>query len=246
MRKRIFEILEASKGEDRISLVYDYFMMATIIVSIIPLAFKTSCLAFSWIDSVTVAIFIADYLLRLATADYKLPNKGAFAFLLYPFTPMAILDLISILPSLTLLSQGFKLLKLFRLMRTFRALRALKFIRYSKNAAILLNVFKKQKRSLLTVATMAVAYVLISALVIFNVEPESFGSFFDAVYWATVSLTTVGYGDIYPVSTIGRIVTMLSSVFGIAIIALPSGILTAGYLSEIHPTDESPEAGQKL
>ena len=80
---------------------------------------------------------------------------------------------------------------------------------------------------------MAVAYVLVSALVIYNVEPESFPSFFDAIYWATISLTTVGYGDIYPVSTIGRIVTMLSSVFGIAIIALPSGVITAGYLEEI-------------
>ncbi len=76
-------------------------------------------------------------------------------------------------------------------------------------------------------------HVLISALVIYNVEPDSFKTFFDAIYWATISLTTVGYGDLYPVTTIGRIVTMISSVFGIAIIALPSGVITAGYLSEI-------------
>ncbi len=80
---------------------------------------------------------------------------------------------------------------------------------------------------------MAVAYILISALVIYNVEPESFETFFDAIYWATISLTTVGYGDIYPITTIGRIVTMISSAFGIAIIALPSGVITAGYLEEI-------------
>ena len=80
---------------------------------------------------------------------------------------------------------------------------------------------------------MAIAYILVSALVIYNVEPESFNTFFDAVYWATISLTTVGYGDIYPVSTIGRVVTMISSAFGIAIIALPSGVITAGYLDEI-------------
>mgnify|MGYP003315799190 FL=1 len=93
---------------------------------------------------------------------------------------------------------------------------------------------KKQKKVLTAVATMAVAYVLISALVIYNVEPESFETFFDAIYWATISLTTVGYGDIYPVTTIGRIVTMISSVFGIAIIALPSGVITAGYLEEVN------------
>ena len=90
---------------------------------------------------------------------------------------------------------------------------------------------------------MAIAYVLVSALVIYNVEPESFGSFFDAIYWATVSLTTVGYGDIYPVTTIGRIVTMISSVFGIAIIALPSGVITAGYLSEVNKENETEEKG---
>ena len=91
------------------------------------------------------------------------------------------------------------------------------------------------------VATMAMAYILVSALVIYNVEPESFKTFFDAIYWATVSLTTVGYGDIYPVTTIGRLVTMVSSVFGIAIIALPSGVITAGYLSEVNKKRDDEE-----
>lgn len=146
---------------------------------------------------------------------------------------MAVIDLLSILPTLTVLNNGFKLLKLFRLLRTLKVLRTFKFLRYSKSFEIISNVFKKQKKVLSAVVTMAVAYVLVSALVIYNIEPESFNTFFDAVYWATISLTTVGYGDIYPVTTIGRLVTMLSSVFGIAIIALPSGVITAGYLAEI-------------
>ena len=91
------------------------------------------------------------------------------------------------------------------------------------------------------IALLAVAYTLISALVIYNVEPGSFDNFFEAIYWATVSLTTVGYGDIYPETTIGRVVTMFSSVFGIAIIALPSGVITAGYLSEINNDKETVE-----
>jgi voltage-gated potassium channel len=78
-----------------------------------------------------------------------------------------------------------------------------------------------------------IGYVIISALIVFNVKPDSFGFFFDAVYWATVSLTTVGYGDIYPVSVAGRVVTMISSVFGVAIVALPAGIITAGYMKVI-------------
>mgnify|MGYP003297376398 CR=1 FL=1 len=232
MRKKIFNIIDSTDG-NKYSNIYDFVMMATIVISIIPLAFKSTNVVFQWIDYITVAIFILDYLLRLITADYKL-NKSVGSFFLYPITPMAVVDLISILPSLTVLNSGFRLFKLFRLLRTLKVLRALKFLRYSKSFETIVNVFKKQKKVLTAVGTMAIAYILVSALVVYNVEPDSFETFFDAIYWATVSLTTVGYGDIYPVTAIGRIVTMISSVFGIAIVALPSGVITAGYLAEIE------------
>ena len=237
MRKKIFNILDTNNDSNKISNIYDIIMMITIIISIIPLAFKQSNIIFEYIDYITVTIFIIDYLLRLLTADYKL-KKSALSFVLYPVTPMAIIDLVSILPSVTFLNSGFRLLKLFRLLRTLKVFRTLKFLRYSKSFIIISNVFKKQKKVLTAVATMAVGYILVSALVIYNVEPESFETFFDAVYWATISLTTVGYGDIYPISTVGRIVTMVSSAFGIAIIALPSGVITAGYLDEINKKDD--------
>lgn len=233
MRKKIYNIIDTSEDPNKINDAYDIIMLISIVVSLIPLAFKKSNIVFEYIDYITVAIFIIDYILRLITADFKL-KKSALSFVLYPFTPMAIIDLISILPSLTIIHNGFKLLKIFRLLRTLKVLRTLKFLRYSKSVDVISNVFKKQKRVLSTVATLAIVYILVSALVIYNVEPESFDTFFDAVYWATISLTTVGYGDIYPVSTIGRVVTMVSSIFGIAIIALPSGVITAGYLAEIN------------
>ncbi len=233
MRKKIYNIIDTSEDPNKINNAYDIIMLISIAVSLVPLAFKKSNIVFEYIDYITVAIFIIDYILRLITADLKL-KKSALSFFLYPFTPMAIIDLISILPSLTILHNGFKLLKIFRLLRTLKVLRTLKFLRYSKTVDVISNVFKKQKRVLSTVATLAIFYILVSALVIYNVEPESFETFFDAVYWATISLTTVGYGDIYPVSTIGRVVTMVSSIFGIAIIALPSGVITAGYLAEIN------------
>ena len=170
---------------------------------------------------------------RPKLADIKL-KRSVVSFFIYPITPMAIIDLVSILPTLTVLNNGFKLLKLFRLLRTLKVFRTLKFLRYSKSFEIIANVFKKQKKVLSAVATMSVAYILISALVIYNIEPDAFETFFDAIYWATISLTTVGYGDIYPVTTIGRVVTMVSSIFGIAIVALPSGVITAGYLEEIN------------
>ena len=232
MRKKLFSIIESVENDSKLSNIYDFIMMVTIVVSVVPLAFKETNTIFQWIDYITVTIFILDYFLRLITADYKL-KKSVISFFVYPITPMAVIDLISILPSITVLNSSFRLLKLFRLLRTLKVLRAFKFLRYSKSFDIITNVFRKQKKVLSAVATMAVAYILISALVIYNVEPESFETFFDAIYWATISLTTVGYGDIYPITTIGRIVTMISSAFGIAIIALPSGVITAGYLEEI-------------
>ena len=87
---------------------------------------------------------------------------------------------------------------------------------------------------MLVVCVLAIGYIIVSALIVFNVEPDTFPTFFDAVYWATVSLTTVGYGDIYAVSVAGKIITMVSALFGIASVALPAGIVTAGYMEEIN------------
>lgn len=234
-KNRLYSIIEVSSGKDIASSVYDYAMMATIFLSLVPLGFKGSYPLFGVLDQITTIAFIADYIMRLYCADLKL-KKGIASFFIYPFTFMALIDLISILPAFMPLSSGFRVFRVIRLFRTFRVFRAFKFLRYSRSLSIILNVIKTQKVPLLTVCTMAVSYVLISALVIFNVEPDTFNTFFDAIYWATVSLTTMGYGDIYPVTSAGRIVTMLSSFVGIAIVALPSGIITAGYMDEISKT----------
>ena len=232
MRKRLFEIIEIAQNKDKISAAYDLLMLCAIIISIIPLAFKEPPAFFYYTDIATVILFILDYLLRWCTADHKIGKKG-LSFIIYPFTPWAIIDLISILPALTILSSGFKLFRLFRVIRTFRVFRVFKAFRYSKSILLIIKVMKNAKDALLAVCTLAVGYILVSALIIFNVEGDSFNSFFDAIYWATVSLTTVGYGDIYPVTTAGRVITMISSIFGIAIVALPAGIITAGYMDAL-------------
>lgn len=237
-RIRIYEIIELSNGGDKISTAYDLTMMAAILSSLIPLVFKNTNAFFSIIDKVTVTIFIIDYLLRILTADLKI-KRGRVSFLLYPFSFMALVDLLSILPSFDILFTGFKTLKILRLFRTFRAFRALKvfkafkIFRYSRSIEIILDVIRHQKEPLVAVCVLALGYILIAALVIFNVEPDTFNNFFEAIYWACVSLTTMGYGDIYPVSTAGRLVTMVSSFVGIAIVALPAGIITAGYMDVI-------------
>lgn len=229
-RKRLYEIIEVCKADDKVGLLYDYFMMITIVISLIPLLFKSTNKFLVTVENLTVYIFIIDYFFRVITADYKLNNKG-LSFIKYPFTPMAIVDLISILPSVTFISSVFRTLKIFRL---FRVMRVFKTVRYSKSINMIRAVFIKQKPALITVGNVAMAYILISALIVFNIEPDTFKNFFEAFYWATTALTTVGYGDIYPVSVYGRIVGMISSLFGIAVVALPAGIITAGYMDEME------------
>lgn len=233
MRRRLFEIIEVAEEKDLLSKLYDIFMMIVIVLSLVPIALKSTDGILSKIELISTIIFVVDYILRILTADYKLKRQWR-SFLIYPFTPMAIIDLLSIMPSLIAINGAFKILRVLRLLRTLRVFRVFKAIRYSKSIAVVLNVFKKQKESLIVVGGLAVGYILVSALVVISIEPETFPTFFDAVYWATVSLTTVGYGDIYAVSTAGKIITMISSVFGIAIVALPAGIVTAGYMEELN------------
>ncbi|ORX87244.1 voltage-gated potassium channel [Anaeromyces robustus] len=261
IRKRIFEIIEVAEKGDLLSLIYDITMITTIVVSLFPLAFKknydptvnqietnemdkqsndnqaeTNLLQkiFLIIDIVSACLFILDYVLRLITADYKLKNKSFMSFIKYPFTLWAIIDLISILPSITLIDDRLKMLRIFIMLRTLKIIRVFKTFRYSNSITIISDVIKSSKNALTAVCTLAFGYILVSALIIFNVEENTFDSFFMAVYWATVSLTTVGYGDIYPTTTLGRIIAMISSLCGIALVALPSGIITAGYLESLN------------
>ncbi len=237
MRRKIFQIIERSDGSSKASYVYDVFMMIVIAVSLIPLAFKEVPLFFVWAEWCTTVIFILDYILRWITADLKL-TKGKSSFFLYPFSFMALIDVLSILPSLLMVNEALRVLKVFRFIRALRVLRLIKGFRYSKNIEIIATVFRTQRRSLTAVGGLAIGYIFLSALVVFNVEPETFNTFFDAVYWATVSLTTVGYGDIYTVSVIGKVTTMVSAILGVAIVALPAGIITAGYMSELQKDED--------
>ncbi len=237
MRRKIYEIIEVDDDRRGLSYIYDVIMIVAIALSLIPLAFKETNAFFNVSETVITILFIIDYLLRLLTADFKL-GRGAISFLIYPFTFMAIIDLLSILPSLLLISDALKVLKAVRLSRALRVLKIFKSFRYSKNIAMIGNVFREQKKSLITVCALSCGYILLSAIAVFNAEPETFDTFFDAVYWATVSLTTVGYGDIYTVSVLGRIITMISSVLGVAVVALPAGIVTAGYMKALERAEE--------
>ena len=238
-RKTLFEVIEP-QNQHGLGRLYDSIMLVFIILSLIPLAFRETNLWFYLFDKVSVTIFIIDYLLRWMTADYMLPDEKKWkAFLRYPFTTFAIIDLLSILPSFVSIGRAFKL---FRATRLLKVLRVFKFIRYSRNIQVLMRVLRKEKHILLTVFYIAVGYIFITALLMFNVEDsDMFADFFDALYWATTTLTTVGYGDIYPSSDMGRIISMISAVLGVAVIALPSGVITASYLDELRDAKEKKE-----
>lgn len=231
MRSRIFSIIEpSSTSEIKASKIYDIIIIVFIFASLLPLFFKGTNFFFHVLDYMSVVVFMVDYALRWLTADLKL-GKGKISFVLYPVTPWAIIDLLSIIPVFGLISPSFVLL---RALRIFRIFRVFKGLRYSKNFELIVSVFKNNKRSFLILAIIAGAYTIISALIVFNVEPDTFQDYFDALYWSVTALTTVGYGDLYPITDAGRIVSMISSLLGVAIVALPSGIIAAGFMEALN------------
>lgn len=230
-KKRIYEVIEVSNIGDESSRAYDVVITTAVIVGLLPMTLKTENPYTRAIEILTSLIFFADYCIRVYTADYKMGYKSAKAYFAYILTPLAIFDLLSIVPVIALflpVSSFIRLLKLFRFFRVF------KLIRYSKTMIVIANVIRKVKSQLLAVLILIVVYIFVSAMLVFQLEPELFESFFDALYWATISITTIGYGDISPVTPIGRMITMISALVGMAVIALPTGIITAAYMNEIN------------
>ncbi len=236
VKNQVFSIIH---GDKKWAVTYKYLMLIAIVASIIPLMFLTDDKPI-WhsVEIVTTALFILDYLLRWWTADMVKPYRR-HGLITYPFTPMAIIDLLSILPTFNIITPAFKVARITRLLRIVRVA---KVFRYSNKLSAFMRVLSKERDVLVAVLLIALFYIFVTALIMFNVEPRinpltgevTFESFFDALYWATVTLTTVGYGDLCPVTDIGRFISMLSSLFGVAIIALPSGVITASYLEELR------------
>lgn len=237
MRQRLHEIIYRAKPGDTPSELYDIFIALTAVISVTPLMIKGTHPILDLVDIVTVYILFADYLLRWITVDLSPAGGGVRAFFTYPFRLLPILAMLSLLPSLGLLGPAFRIMRIFRI---------LIILPYSKNYERVVRVFGKERKTLSAVLFLALGYIFISALAIFSYEPDTFEDFFGAVYWATVSLTTVGYGDVYPVSDIGRLISMISSFFGIAVIALPAGIITAGFVDEIKAAEEEEQGAPSL
>ena len=227
MREQISNVIYGQKTKGRSTVYYDWFIMFVAIASVVPMMFRGALsMWMQTLESITVYILFFDYILRWMTHDFRMKNHSVWAFFIYPFTPLAIMDIAGILPTLGLLPPTFMIL---------RVLRLVKLAQYSQSCRRVMNVFRSQAKTLCSVLIIAIAYIFISALVMFVHEPaDNFPTFFDALYWATTALTTVGYGDIYPATQIGRFISMVSSLLGIAVIAMPAGIVTAGFMEELN------------
>ena len=237
-RKWINDLVEPGKA-GILSQAYDCLMFVAIVMGTLPLLFREYRPLFWYFDIFSGVIYIVDYVLRWMTCDLRSEKPRWKAFLLYPFTPMAILDLLSILPTFEVVSSSYKLAKSARLLKIFRFS---KIVRYIGPLEIFITVIKKQWKLLLAVVLVALFDILITAIIMFQSEQEIdpvtgeyvFKTFYDAFYWAAITLTTVGYGDLSPVSNVGKTLSIISSLIGIGVIALPSSIITAGYMQELN------------
>ena len=226
MREKVYKIVHVYEG-NIVSVTYKWFMIGVIILSLIPLTAKTGNSIFILTDKICLAIYIMDYILRWMTADYRFDNYHWTSFARYPFRFISIVDLLTIIALVYPVAGIGSAVKFANVLKVFRIIR---LFRYSRAIRTIAKIFSRTRKALAAVGALAVGYIMISALTVFCVEPDTFESFFDAIYWSTISLTTVGYGDIYPTTFVGKFISMVSSFFGIAVVALPSGIITAEYM----------------
>lgn len=238
-KNKLASIIDADRGKSRVSRIYDYCMEVVIVLSLVPMMFLGG--GYWWLNCLswfTVVVFLLDFIIRCYVSPVDKYKIGRPWWRRYPFTFMGIVDFLSILPIFGMVNFKFSLFKFFRLIRIVVLI---KISRYSTMDDMLLRVFKSNWNVIKTISTFIFLYILISALLVYNVEPhinpstgqETFNTFFDAVYWSVVTLTTVGYGDIYPITILGKIISICSMVFGIGIISTVSSIITAGLIEEI-------------
>lgn len=254
IKLRTYEILEVARPNDVASRVVDISLMTLILINvslIIADTFELPVLAVkigNTIEIVSVAIFSVEYLLRIWSADLKYPNlPPALARLRFMVTFTAIIDLVSLLPSyISVISANFMVL---RMLRVLRLLRAFKLNRYTHALRDIADVFKKKASQLISSMLVVAFLMLISAVLMYDAEheaqPEVFENAFSGLWWAIVTVTTVGYGDVHPITVIGRVMGSIIAILGIALIAVPTGIITAGFSEQITHKNAEKEAAEK-
>lgn len=252
-KKRVFEIINKAEDGDRLSKIFDCLIMTLIILSILSIILESfQSLAtrfrpvFRGFEYVTIIVFSIEYILRIWTADLLYPNEK-HPRIKYIKSFMAVIDLLAILPFfIPFISIDLRFLRMVRLLRLFRLLRVFKLGRYMDALAIIVKVIKQSSSQLIVSIVLCFFVMLFSAIVMYTVEnpaqPEQFPNVISSLWWALCTLTTVGYGDVYPITAVGRFFASIISLVGIGIIAIPTGIIAAGFTSVINKEHETEKA----
>lgn len=236
---RLREIVEHSRTPA--GRAFDLVIQALIVLSLVSFCIETlpgltsgTQLALRTFETITVAIFTAEYVLRLAVAR----NKIRFVFSFF-----GLVDLVAILPFYLARGVDLRSLRAFRLLRLFRAL---KLLRYSEAIRRFRYAFRLAREEIVLFGAVALLLLFLSAVGIYYFEseaqPESFGSIVDSLWWAVATLTTVGYGDVYPVTPGGKVFTFLVLLVGLGIVAVPSGLVASALSEARRVQTEGPDS----
>jgi voltage-gated potassium channel len=239
--RRLYDLLEARhlKGwgfviQAGLFLLIFANIIAVVLETVEPIAAEHRRF-FAWFEIVSVAIFLVEYILRLyacTAGPRELFHHPVLGRLRFALTPMAIVDLVAILPLFFLLFAGIDVGAL----RLVRILRVFKLLRYSPAMSMLARVVYNERKGLFGALVIFLILLVLSSTVVYYFEregqPKTFGSIPDAMWWAMAALTTVGYGDVTPMTTAGRIVAGFVAILGIGAIALPTGIIASAFIEE--------------
>lgn len=244
LRKKTAELLEQEHYNDRLSRSLNMALVILILLNLVAIILETVNpiyqqyqRAFWYFEIFSVVIFTIEYLARLwscidlTEADQRTPTSSRIKYML---SPIALIDLLAILPFYLSLYMAIDL----RFLRGLRMLRILKLTRYSPALGVLLEVIKKESHALLAIFLLLVIMLITSAGGIYLLEkeyqPEVFGSVPEAMWWAIITLTTVGYGDVVPVTAMGKVFAGFIGIIGICMLALPAAIMASGFAQNFH------------
>ena len=238
MRKRIFEIIQIGNRSDVPSRSFDILLSVAIISNIISMFMQTFdyfspiYTILKIVEGVTVIFFMLEYLLRIATADYLYPQKSkGTAVLRFMISFDGVIDLMTILPFFFL--SGFVAFRILRVVRIFHLFRLnAKYDSFS----IITTVIMEKRRQILSSVFIIFMLMLASSLGMYSAEhaaqPDVFKNAFSGIWWSVSTLLTVGYGDIYPITLIGRAMAILIAFLGVGAVAIPTGIISAGFVEQ--------------
>lgn len=240
IQHRIFEIIEKGKKNDLPSIIFDIVIMVLITLNVISVFIESFTISAQLsyylrnFEIYSIVVFTIEYFLRVWTAPCLFPDKSRIkARFLYIFSFMALIDLLAILPFY--LPFIFTIdLRILRALRIFRLFRLLKFNRYTKAMENVFVVLKLKAVELLSSVFIVIILMLISSALMYSIEgsaqPEAFENAFSGLWWAIATFTTVGYGDIYPITVAGKILGGVVSLLGIGLVAVPTGIISSGFM----------------